>query len=193
MARLDKSGIAGNFTSRTGPAGTTSRVRRALSTPTRFRQMLDDSTAFVGVEPRNREPCYRFLFPICSQLRDSAKHRAGAASPKMQRRPDRGHTVGTRFATLSVRAPKRNIENQGLLVRMGWEDVRIECYYDNRGLFEENHFAIPADRIQIRRSRGATPLKRTPTPARITTAQTRRIALSFRRKIAIPDASQGRP
>ena len=38
------------------------------STPTRFRQLLDDSTAFVGVEAR--KPAFRpwVLFPNCSQI-----------------------------------------------------------------------------------------------------------------------------
>ena len=38
------------------------------STPTRFRQLIDDSTAFVGVEALNPRFKPRVLFPICSQI-----------------------------------------------------------------------------------------------------------------------------
>jgi len=38
------------------------------STPTRFRQLLDDSTAFVGVEAQETPLLPRVLFPSCSQL-----------------------------------------------------------------------------------------------------------------------------
>jgi len=38
------------------------------STPTRFRQILDDSIAFVGVEPCQSPFRTRVLFPSCSQI-----------------------------------------------------------------------------------------------------------------------------
>ena len=43
-----------------------------FSTPTRFRQSPDDSTAFVGVEAQKTASNLVVLFPSCSQIKVAA-------------------------------------------------------------------------------------------------------------------------
>jgi hypothetical protein len=120
------------------------------STPTRFRQLLDDSTAFVGVEPRIGPPDHGF----CSQFVPNFET-PQSALPTRNRGTSgdgllaRGRTLGTRFVPSGESA-----EKSASAAPRAREDVPVESDFDRKGLYEETHFAIPAGRIPSRRSRG---------------------------------------